>query len=132
MSDFGKTSTANAQYVYNGAANGFTPFRSSTTAPPNAPKENSFINNSHLLVYPNPIVNEITLKYICPIKGNVSILLFDNNGRMVEQKTVACNIANSFILTKLDVSRFTKGIYRVQVITSNGSLIDSSQFIKGQ
>lgn len=131
-SDFGKTNVAAATYLFGTPAVGYTPFTGSASTSPNVPRERTYINNNHLLIYPNPAIGEVTLKYTSAILGNVSILIYNLNGQLIDSKVAVCNRANSLMQTKIAVSALSKGMYIVKVLNQNGRLIGSSQFLKGQ
>jgi PKD repeat protein len=131
-SDFGKTNVASATYVYGTAAVGYTPYRSSVLPSVNVPRERTFINSSNVLVYPNPATSEITVKYTSPILGDISILIYDLHGKIVDSRKAVCSRVNSLINTKIAVSALSKGMYIVKVLNQNGRLIGTSQFLKGQ
>lgn len=73
--------------------------------------------NSALNVYPNPTsgVFDLTLSNIETVDGEV--MVYDMTGRKVYAQKVD---ATGFYKTTIDLSRFAKGLYTVQVRTENG------------
>ena len=67
-----------------------------------------------------------------PILGNISILVYNINGKLIDNRKVVCTRINSLIQTKLPVSALSKGMYIVKIINQNGNLIGSSPFFKAQ
>ncbi|MCX6207986.1 MAG: M4 family metallopeptidase, partial [Bacteroidetes bacterium] len=71
------------------------------------------INNTVLLVYPNPAKNAVNILY----KNMVSIAVLDLTGRVVrEQKLVKCDSAN------IDLYNLTNGLYILKVTTIDGKI----------
>ena len=71
--------------------------------------------DSSVAVYPNPAVNDITIKADNKIK---SIQLFDAQGRII-----LTSLKDDFE-SKLDISVYSKGIYFVKITTEKGSKVE--------
>jgi len=73
--------------------------------------------NSSLNVYPNPTSGkfDLTLTNIDVVNGEIAVV--DMTGRRVYSQKVE---ASGFYSTSIDLSRFAKGLYTVQVKTANG------------
>ncbi|HRS18127.1 MAG TPA: T9SS type A sorting domain-containing protein [Bacteroidales bacterium] len=60
--------------------------------------------------YPNPTVNELTLKIDAFDISNVSYLLYNNNGRVLQREPIL------HYITSIDMSKYTPSIYYVKII----------------
>jgi hypothetical protein len=77
------------------------------------------INDKSLLLFPNPVKNELT---ISNISKNVKISIYDLSGKLVMYKTAGSTTE------KTDVSNLTKGVYSVKV--SDNTTTRTSKLIK--
>ncbi len=71
------------------------------------------VDNS-VVVYPNPAVNEVTIKADHKIK---SIQLYDAQGRIITTRLM------EVLESKLDISSHSKGIYFMKIITEKGAQV---------
>lgn len=77
-------------------------------------------NLSNVDLYPNPTVNETSVKINSTEQSEVSISVVNTVGQVVFQSTANLNIgANSF---NLDTRNFAAGIYNVVITSKNGSI----------
>lgn len=81
----------------------------------------------NLLVYPNPAANELILRYGDPLSGNVKVIVYDAEMRMVHQGVVNKNQAT--LQHTIDLRRLRSGTYFLRIITSDGRKIDRT-FVK--
>jgi len=81
----------------------------------------------NLLVYPNPAANELTLRYGDPVSGNVKVIVYDAEMRMVHEGIVNKNQAT--LQHTIDLRRLRSGTYFLRIITSDGRKIDRT-FVK--
>jgi sugar lactone lactonase YvrE len=74
-------------------------------------------NQTHTLIYPNPAKNTITINFSSQQNSKYILELTELNGKILLHKEIyAVKGVNN---TTLDVSRFAKGVYFVNVINSN-------------
>lgn len=81
-------------------------------------KNNANITN--LMVYPNPATNVITIAASLGKSQNVTLNIFDMNGKLVytiSQINADANYSNS-----INLDGFASGVYMVQLVTNNGSV----------
>jgi len=76
-------------------------------------------NENSLLIFPNPVKNELTINNI---SFNTTISIFDLMGRLLFNKV--SNYSNE----KIDISNFANGVYTIRVLSNN--VIKSEKFIK--
>ena len=74
-------------------------------------KDNSL---NELSIYPNPVVNELTINLPSNIK-NADVRIVDVTGRTVSNNNVTINN------NKLDVSHLAQGVYIVEIKTEKGT-----------
>ncbi len=74
---------------------------------------NDFIPNQELSLYPNPAINQFTVKNI---EENSTIEIVDINGRIV--KTITQNTNNA-----IDITELTSGYYMVQINGNHGKTV---------
>jgi hypothetical protein len=70
--------------------------------------------------YPNPVTDQVTLKWQVPSSVPVSVNLYDATGRMVRNLYTANDQARVGTLT-MDAKSLAAGIYLVRLETANGS-----------
>ncbi|MBI3502680.1 MAG: T9SS type A sorting domain-containing protein [Bacteroidetes bacterium] len=83
--------------------------------------ENNF--SSHLLLYPNPVSDELHIGFIDTENEKATVTLTDVLGRIVFQKQIATNIPNILSMTSIP-----QGAYLLKVETSSG--ITTKQVVK--
>lgn len=81
--------------------------------------EEQTFSSDAISVYPNPVLNEISVK---GISNTAAVSIFDNQGRKLVVKAYITDAAT------IDVSGFNAGIYFVKIDTGNGSV--TKKFIK--
>ena len=86
--------------------------------------ETSALNE--ISVFPNPVLNELTIEIEGKIDGAAHIEIIDLSGRILVSD--AMNATNSFAEYITDVSAFRKGSYIVKVYTENGT--STTKFVK--
>lgn len=78
-----------------------------------------------ITVAPNPVSGTLNLQYHSPMKGEVTIKIYDINGREVITKTAEKN--DDYVEFKHDVSGLSKGLYSVSIVMD--SQIDNTFFV---
>jgi len=73
--------------------------------------------NNHLIAYPNPAKNSVTVNFITQKNSQYILEIADLNGKILLRKKV--NAIQGINRTTLDVSRFAKGVYWINIISSN-------------
>lgn len=97
---------------------GITSLQSSTEASeentmlPNVNSTN--INSTTIEIYPNPVVDLLNVEWPLEI-GITEVVLFDNNGRMLQLKKVSNNLDH---LT-FDLSSYASGMYYIRVFDAS-------------
>lgn len=74
-------------------------------------------DQSHIKYFPNPATNQLMIKSDTPLEGNVSIQLYDAQGR----KLLSFDFVKEL---NLNVSTLTRGLYFIQVVNETGSLMN--------
>ena len=75
---------------------------------------NEIESEDKLLLYPNPVVTELTLKSVHEIAG---VQLFDMHGSLIRNTEFNSEVAS------LDMSNLPRGFYTIKVITQNNAYI---------
>jgi hypothetical protein len=79
------------------------------------------LENNDLHLYPNPVINNITITFESSIKGSIAINIFDFQGKIVLQK-YEHQLEGKNILS-IDLSMLPKGIYVCQLTNSKTNKI---------
>ena len=77
-------------------------------------------------VYPNPVRDIFTIYFEKAINSKYSVKIFDNNGRIAQQKSL--NIKEN--KTNINVSNFSTGVYLYEITNADGKQITKGKFIK--
>ena len=88
------------------------------------------ISHNNVLVYPNPVVNNATIRYNSDVAGTMNISIYSADGKLVHLEkgnSVGYGVSNT---VKLNISNFTKGIYNVIVTDKTGKKIGSTRLVK--
>ena len=81
---------------------------------------------NEIKVFPNPVLNELTVEIEGKIEGSAYIEILDLSGRILRSDSM--NASDSFAEYITDVSDFRKGSYVVKIYSDNGS--STSKFVK--
>lgn len=71
-------------------------------------------------VFPNPASNMVTLNYTLPKSSNIDVLVYDFNGRLVENKFIGMQIAGKQSIT-YNVANLANGEYSFVIRSSFGT-----------
>jgi hypothetical protein len=74
-------------------------------------------------VYPNPVIDQLTISWTSSTRGNMKVNILDMQGRVVLSNTTQA--ANQYTI---NVSNLSKGLYICRLI--QGSTIENSKFLK--
>ena len=77
-----------------------------------------------LSVYPNPASSSVHVRFVNGTEGEVTIRLFDVNGRSVFVRNET--VASGTIGEELDLTNLNTGVYQLQVITADGNVLNQS------
>ncbi len=103
--DANNCSASSSQFIYVDACTGISP-----------------TETNEIIIYPNPVIAELTIDNGKLIMGEV--MFFDVNGKMVFQSEISKR------QTTIDVSKFTNGIYFVRLLDKDSNEIHSQTIIK--
>ena len=73
------------------------------------------VRNNEIMVYPNPVSNQLNVRISIGNETNVKLLLLDGQGRQVQANTLG-EVTDGYEY-ELDVSEFTSGIYSLWIIS---------------
>ena len=88
------------------------------------------ISHNNVSVYPNPVVNNTTIRYNSDVAGTVNISIYSADGKLVHLErgnSVGYGVSNTI---KINTGNFTKGIYTVIVIDKTGKKIGTTKLVK--
>ena len=74
---------------------------------------------SAVKIYPNPVMSTLNIEY--PLIEDMTVILFSIDGKKLIEKAISKK------LTKIDISKFSKGVYLIQL--SQGSNNFSQQIV---
>ena len=87
--------------------------------------ETDDINNSEIIVYPNPTKGIVKIQYGYLVKNMVSITVFDLKGRIVKQE-----IHDKPVFNMIDLSDQIDGIYLLNIVTDNDQITEKVLLVK--
>lgn len=79
-------------------------------------------------VYPNPVSDKVWIDVLPKQSGNLTIMVYDPTGRMVEQQSASCK-ENIHVVQSINISKFAAGLYRVNVLMPDKSSL-AGKFVK--
>ena len=79
-------------------------------------------------VYPNPVIDQLTITITTKETGKVSLIISDMSGKLIWSQNTALAAGNN--LLQVNASPFAKGAYAIKIITANGNTIHTGVFIK--
>ena len=79
-------------------------------------------------IYPNPASDKVEINALPEQSGNLTITVYDPAGKIVKQQTNYC-AANMHFVQGINISKFAAGLYRVNILMPDKSLLNGS-FIK--
>jgi len=79
-------------------------------------------SENNLIVYPQPVVNKMTVNYISDLRSNLTIHLFDINGNIVKELLKTTQIETGANYFNFELSDLPTGTYNLQ-LNDNGSII---------
>ena len=79
--------------------------------------------NDNIKVYPNPVTDEVTVKFDSQISGDFDVVVFDQTGREVIAETTNQQ------LTNINLSQLEKGVYYLS-IQKEGVLFLNQKLVK--
>jgi hypothetical protein len=77
-----------------------------------------------LNVYPNPVSGSVHVSFENGTEGEVMMRLFDVNGKIIFVQNQS--EASGTVIKELDLSGLVSGVYQLQVITADGSVLNQS------
>ena len=114
-------------YVVMGTGSNFNPNEGGSNKLFGGGDDDPSNGKSFLIVYPNPVLNELTVEYNLREEGQARIAVFDLFGKVVILQEME-DALTGFQQTKLDVSGLPPGCYVLQVM--DGAGIQSIKFIR--
>ncbi len=111
------------------AANNVTSFNTAVNVPSNEVIKLSDYGNTPVVLFPNPVVNNLNINTNSDNSGIVKYQIVNVFGQVLRQGTYSGS-ANSSVTFSVDVSALNSGIYFLQALNSNNQIIGSNTFIK--
>ena len=86
------------------------------------------IQTEQIAVYPNPIINDVTVELESLKAGNAEIMITDITGKLIDKVTVEINQGfNKYTLNQ--TQNLTHGLYMITIV-QNGQTIYNNKFVK--
>ena len=86
------------------------------------------IQTEQIAVYPNPIINDVTIELESLKAGNAEIMITDITGKLIDKVTVEINQGfNKYTLNQ--TQSLTHGLYMITIV-QNGQTIYNNKFVK--
>ena len=76
------------------------------------------VSKKEIIVYPNPNTGQFTLEIDLHAETRLNIKLYNFTGQLIHSEVIA-NVTGNYT-QQIDLSRYAKGIYYVQIITDRG------------
>jgi hypothetical protein len=76
--------------------------------------------NSDITIYPNPVLDKLTVAYYSEKASKIMLNLFDATGRMITSQELKVNIGANDI--PVDMTAIATGNYQLQVINTSGTI----------
>jgi serine/threonine protein kinase, bacterial len=76
--------------------------------------------NSNITIYPNPVLDKLTVAYYSEKASKIMLNLFDATGRMITSQELKVNIGANNI--PVDMTAIATGNYQLQVINTSGTI----------
>ncbi len=83
-------------------------------------------NNTSLLIYPNPVINNATLSFDLSSSQNAYLSVYDLSGKLVKTQVLK-NLTKGKNEVNIDCSHLSKGTYVLSL--QSGSQVNSSKFV---
>jgi hypothetical protein len=80
-----------------------------------------------LMVYPNPVTGELTIKWSGDYEGNARLMITDASGKTVRQTELRKQLPD--YLDRIPVNTLSPGLYFMHIQMQNGKMI-STRFVK--
>lgn len=87
---------------------------------------NDLENNIEVILFPNPAINELSLKLNSKISDNATITIYNALGSMVAYQTTEITTGDQTI--KINIDKLNTGLFIIQLKTNNGTI--SNKLIK--
>lgn len=85
-------------------------------------------NIEQVVVYPNPIINDVTVELETLTAGNAEIMITDITGKVIDKTTVEVNQGfNKYTLNQ--TQQLTHGLYMITIV-QNGQTLYNNKFVK--
>ncbi len=88
------------------------------------------LNNRVVFAYPNPSQGMVDVRYYDKLRGQKSpmyVVLYDNKGARVYSKPF--NVTEPFGKMQLDLTRFAKGIYQLDLVDGSGERLQTTKIV---
>jgi len=86
----------------------------------------SYTFDSKLMLFPNPVTNQLCVQYSSSTIKKVQLQILDIQGRIVFQQTMDSHQGTNYAF--IPVTQFSKGLYFVHI--QNGNKTETTKFIK--
>jgi hypothetical protein len=86
----------------------------------------SYTFDSKLMLFPNPVTNQLCIQYSSSTIKKVQLQILDIQGRIVLQQTLYSFQGTNYAF--IPVAQFSKGLYFVHI--QNGNKLEATKFIK--
>lgn len=83
----------------------------------------SLVNGRYVRLFPNPVSNEARLEIITSAATSLSVVIYDDGGKLVQQVLNRQNMQPGQLIQRIDVSKLSNGLYLVSVTMDGKSEI---------
>ena len=67
-------------------------------------------------VYPNPVIDELTVSISIPLSAEILVEVLDPQGRIMQQKEL---FVDQEELIRIDMSNYIEGLYFIRILDGN-------------
>ncbi|MBL7926354.1 MAG: PQQ-dependent sugar dehydrogenase [Bacteroidia bacterium] len=83
--------------------------------------ENIQLTLNNIIVYPIPVLNQLNIDYTLNFEGDVDLLVYDINGKLVSEKNNINILPNNY-QQSINFSTFTAGIYNIKILYNKAEI----------
>jgi len=87
------------------------------------------INIADLSLFPNPVFNQLNIKFTLNKECNISVAIYDLTGNLIKELDSKDNLIQNEYILSYDISNVSKGMYYLGIKTNKGDYV-LEKFIK--
>ena len=85
-------------------------------------------DRSSLVMYPNPVKDQLNIRFNSNLREKYTVQLSDIRGRLIQEQNIVATQGNTAM--KIDVDKLNPQLYIIKIINGNNEVICTEKFIK--